>query len=101
VVLADGDGLDGGTGDPTSALLPTFNGAGPTVPDHFALVELSNDVRPPRYAAEFARRAALESGLPISVVIAAVARPPWLRAVIEAPGVALASVAQGIAMFST
>ncbi len=55
-------------------------------PDPYALMELSQDIRPPDYAATYARQAVTLSGLDVAVAVAARARPPWLAAVAAEPG---------------
>ena len=85
-VLDDGPGLAGGGSEPTTPFVlgsPFERGA----PDPYALLELSNDVRPPDYAATYARQAATLSGLDTAVVVSALVRPPWLAAVAAEPGV--------------
>jgi pimeloyl-ACP methyl ester carboxylesterase len=82
-VLDDGPGLYGGPTGPTSSriLIAPDDHAGP--PDPYALLELSTDVRPPDYAATFARHAAERSGLDQPFAVTAGARPPWLAAVVD------------------
>ena len=61
-VLADGPGLSGGPSVPTSQ--PVFSlEAVDSTPDPYALVELGRDLRPPDYAATFARLAVQGSTL--------------------------------------
>lgn len=86
-ILDDGPGLHGGGPEPSGVfVLPTpLPVTGP--PDPYALLELGRDVRPPDYAATYARQAATLSGLDTAVVVVAVARPPWLEAVAGEPGV--------------
>src|SRR5437867_3495998 len=81
--LGDGPGLFGGPTGPSSShiLIPRDDDGGP--PDPYALLELSTDVRPPDYAATFARHAAERSGLDQALAVSAGARPPWLAAVVE------------------
>ena len=86
-VLADGPGLAGGGPSPGSSTVLQPLSAGPPVPDPYALVELATDIRPPDYAASFARLAIQQSGLDEPVTVAARARPEWLRAVADEPGV--------------
>lgn len=86
-ILDDGPGLTGGGTEPPtpfvlSAPLPVSGS-----PDPYALLELSQDVRPPDYATTYARQAATLSGLDTAIVVAAVVRPPWLVAVAAEPGV--------------
>jgi pimeloyl-ACP methyl ester carboxylesterase len=86
-VLDDGPGLAGGGSEPTTSFVlgPSL---GPcAVPDPYALLELSHDVRPPDYAATYARQAATLSGLDTAIVVSAIVRPPWLAAVAAEPGV--------------
>jgi pimeloyl-ACP methyl ester carboxylesterase len=82
-ILDDGPGLYGGSTGPTSShvLIPRDDTVGP--PDPYALLELSTDVRPPDYAATYARHAAERSGLDQPLALVAGARPPWLAAVVE------------------
>src|SRR5690606_12112523 len=86
-ILDDGPGLHGGGPEPAGVfVLPTpLPVTGP--PDPYALLELGRDVRPPDYAATYARQAATLSGLHTAIAVVAVARPPWLEAVADEPGV--------------
>lgn len=86
-ILDDGPGLAGGGPRPaTPYILPVpVTHAGP--PDPYAMLELSQDVRPPDYAVTYARQAATLSGLDVAVAVCAASRPPWLAAVAEEPGV--------------
>jgi pimeloyl-ACP methyl ester carboxylesterase len=100
-VLADGPGLVGGGIRPGSPYVmapprpPT-----PTTPDPLALLELSRDVRPPDYVAEYVRQVMEGSGLDQPVVVAAVTRPEWLAAVVAEPGVLEAPVTEALARFA-
>ncbi|HEX7131327.1 MAG TPA: hypothetical protein VF228_02055 [Iamia sp.] len=100
-VLLDGPGLAGGGPAPGSpmmiadAVLP----AGP--PDPFALVELTRDVRPPDYALSWVHQAVEGSDLETPLAVAARVRPPWLAAVVDAPGVADLTLDDALAVFST
>jgi pimeloyl-ACP methyl ester carboxylesterase len=86
-VLADGPGLAGGGVVPGSPFVHRAGPPAPPVPDPFALAELTSDVRPPDYATSFARQAIQLSGLPEPITVTALARPPWLQAVVAEPGV--------------
>lgn len=66
----------------------------------YALLELSNDLRPPDYATTFARQAATLSGVDMAVAVAAVVRPSWLAAVAQEPGVAVLTVPEALALFA-
>src|SRR5438477_5707549 len=69
------------------------------LPDPFALAELIDDVRPPDYATSFARQAAQLSGLPEPIAVTAMARPDWLRAVVDEPGVVVTSLDEALAIY--
>ena len=83
-VIADGPGLFGGPSGPTSPALVAVPPGVTGPPDPFVLLELARDVRPPDYAATFARAAAEHSDLDEPIAVAAIGRPPWLDAVVEA-----------------
>src|SRR5205814_10598248 len=97
--LADGPGLAGGGAAPGSSTELQPLTAGPPLPVPYALVELATDVRPPDYAASFARLAIQLSGLDEPVTVAAHARPEWLRAVADEPGVVEDSVEAAVAAY--
>jgi pimeloyl-ACP methyl ester carboxylesterase len=99
VVLADGPGLVGGGIRPGSPHIPEVHTVGLT-PDPFALAELSRDVRPPDYAAEYVRQMMQWSELDQPIAVAAVVRPEWLAAVVAEPGVLEGSVADALALFA-
>ena len=87
-VLEDGPGLFGGPSAPSSPSVVRLGDDVPrTAPDPYALVELTRDVRPGDYAANFARQAAHLSGLEHPITVAALGRPPWLEAVVDVVGV--------------
>src|SRR5262249_23297762 len=96
-ILCDGPGLDGGTPEPAEPqiTLPDPTLAAP--PDPFALAELASDVRPPDYAASFARQASHLSGLAHPIAVCARARPAWLVAVLAEPGVTAIDLDQALA----
>ncbi|MGH9210644.1 MAG: alpha/beta fold hydrolase [Acidimicrobiales bacterium] len=100
VVIDDGPGSDGGGAEPGTGYVLTepFRAGGP--PDPYALFELSRDVRPPDYAATFARQAATLSGLDVAVAVVGVLRPPWLEAVAQEPGVDVLSRDRALALFA-
>ena len=83
-VIADGPGLFGGPSGPTSPALVTVPPGVTGPPDPFVLLELARDVRPPDYAATFARAAAEHSDIEEPIAVAAMGRPPWLDAVVDA-----------------
>ena len=98
-VLADGPGLAGGATFPTSqSFFPMPPAERP--PDPYALVELSRDLRPPDYAAAFARLALTGSRLDAPITVSAVYRPPWLEAVAAETGVAQASIDEALRRYS-
>jgi pimeloyl-ACP methyl ester carboxylesterase len=97
-VLTDGHGLAGGGPAPGT---PTIDAVEPRagVPDPYALLELSTDVRPPSYATSYVRLATQGSGLDDPIVVSARYRPPWLEAVADEPGVLELPVAEGLARY--
>jgi pimeloyl-ACP methyl ester carboxylesterase len=105
-VLDDGPGLAGGGTEPSTPfvlgvpLVPHSGGVAST-PDPYALLELSHDVRPPDYAATYARQAATLSGLDTALAVAALVRPPWLAAVAAEPGVVSVARDRCLAPFLT
>lgn len=99
-VLADGPGLSGGPSSATSAPVLLIEAAR-TPPDPYALVELARDLRPPDYAATFARLAVEGSDLAEPISVAAAFRPEWLDAVAAVPGVATSSsIAAALAAYT-
>lgn len=101
-VLADGPGLAGGGPSPASPAVPATVGPPPPggTPDPWALYELTRDVRPPDYAATFARQACARSGLDTAIAVVGVNRPPWLEGVVAEPGVAECALPEGLALFA-
>jgi pimeloyl-ACP methyl ester carboxylesterase len=98
-ILCDGPGLTGGGPEPTAGgrVLAAPSSTAPSVPDPFALLELSHDARPPDYALGFlalARRGARTAPV---VTICAKVRPTWLGAVAAAPGAAVATLPEALA----
>ena len=57
-------------------------------------------VRPPDYAATFARQAAAASPLETPLTVSTVGRPPWLDAVAAEVGVAEAPAAEALATYA-
>jgi len=97
-VLCDGPGLWGGASGPTSANYPILTPS-TRVPDPYAMLELSRDLRPRDYAALFARLALEHSGLDEPISVAATVRPPWLEAVVEEMGVVERSIDRSITAY--
>jgi pimeloyl-ACP methyl ester carboxylesterase len=100
-ILDDGPGLSGGGDEPGTSYIQTEPLVASGPPDPFALLELSRDVRPPDYAATFARLAATLSGLDVALAVVSSVRPPWLETVTHEPGVQLMRRDQAIALFAT
>jgi pimeloyl-ACP methyl ester carboxylesterase len=99
-VLADGPGLSGGPSVPTSQPVIVAPAVTST-PDPYALVELGRDLRPPDYAATFARLAVQASDLEEPLIVTAAFRPEWLAAVAAEPGVGQAtSIADALTRFA-
>jgi len=101
-IAFDGPGLAGGGPEPGAPFVPSAVGPPPPggTPDPWAVLELTRDVRPPDYAATFARQAATRSGLDTAIAVCGVNRPPWLAAVANEPGVTECSLETALAMFA-
>jgi pimeloyl-ACP methyl ester carboxylesterase len=101
-IIFDGPGLAGGGPLPVSPYIPTAVSPPPPggTPDPWAVLELTRDVRPPDYAASFARQAAARSGLDTAIAVTGVNRPPWLEAVASEPGVVECTLAEALALFA-
>jgi pimeloyl-ACP methyl ester carboxylesterase len=95
-ILLDGAGLAGGGERPQDSRLaipdPGSAAREGMAPDPFAELELGREIRPPDYAAVFARQARAGSDLDVPVRVCARERPPWLAAVLEIDGVAEATL---------
>jgi pimeloyl-ACP methyl ester carboxylesterase len=99
-VLSDGPGLAGGPVGPSSTGVAAVDLGAPTPPDPWALVELSRDVRPGDYAANFARQALTLSGLRDPIALCVRARASWVDAVRDELGVIeVSSLEEGIGRF--
>ena len=57
-------------------------------------------MRPPDYAATFARQASTRSGLDTAIAVVGVNRPPWLEGVVAEPGVIECTLDEALALFS-
>jgi len=99
-VLDDGPGLFGGGTGPTSARIAIAHPDHVGPPDPYALLELSGDVRPPDYAATYARHAVERSGLDRPLAVVASARPPWLVAVMESLVLTPTTVPEALARYA-
>jgi pimeloyl-ACP methyl ester carboxylesterase len=99
-ILCDGPGLAGGGAGSTSAWIPFVDPSQAAPPDPFALVELATDIRPPDYAAIFARQAAQFAGLPRPISVCACERPEWLAAVVNELGVEMTNLREALASYA-
>ncbi len=97
-ILCDGAGLAGGGDRPGPVMVRGVPGRA-TAPDPFALVELASDLRPREYVRRFAELATANSGLDPAIAVAARARPDWLKAVIEVPGVRETPLAEALELY--
>jgi pimeloyl-ACP methyl ester carboxylesterase len=98
VVLADGSGIAGGGPHPPTPYVAVPDERG--VPDPFALLELSRDVRPPDYALDFVRFVCEDSELAHPIVVSARVRPEWLAAVAADIGVVELPLADAVMSFA-
>lgn len=100
-ILADGPGLAGGGDTPHSpSLVIPAAPARTGTPDPYALAELADDVRPADYATVYARQALEFSDLTDPITVTAVARPPWLTAVVAEPGITTATLPEALAHYA-
>lgn len=98
-ILDDGPGMDGGGPSPHSPMVffPSPGDSAPPVPDPYALIDLSNDIRPPDYTLIYTRQALEYSGVEEPIVVVAVVRPPWLEAVADDPAVVVTDLPDALA----
>ena len=101
-ILADGPGLAGGGPWPGSPSVATAVSAPPPggTPDPWAIHELTRDIRPPDYAATFARQASTRSGLDTAIAVVGVNRPPWLDGVLAELGVIECTLEEAFRLFA-
>ena len=101
-ILTDGPGLAGGGPWPGSPSITTVVPDPPPggTPDPWAVHELTRDIRPPDYAATFARQASTRSGLDTAIAVVGVNRPPWVEAVVAEPGVLECTLPEALALFA-
>jgi hypothetical protein len=69
-------------------------------PDPWAIHELTRDIRPPDYAATFARQASTRSGLDTAIAVVGVNRPSWLEGVVAEPGVIECTLEEALRLFA-
>ena len=101
-ILADGPGLAGGGPWPGSPSVATAVSAPPPggTPDPWAIHELTRDIRPPDYAATYARQASTRSGLDTAIAVVGVNRPPWLEGVLAELGVIECTLDEALSLFA-
>jgi len=81
VIVRDGPGLAGGVSAESNPHIPVVDTTRRGPPDPYAIADLATEMRPPRYAANFARLAAQHSGMAQPVSVCCREQPEWLRAV--------------------
>lgn len=99
-ILADGPGLHGGGGAPSSPYVIPLGPAGHAPPDPYALAELTRDLRPADYAVSFAWQASNLSDLAAPISVTSITRPAWLQAVVDFPGVLVSTLPEAIAYYA-
>lgn len=100
-ILADGPGLVGGGVHPGSPLVPYPEPNALPVPDPFALLELSRDVRPADYAHTYMQFISERSEMERPVTVAAVVRPAWLDAVATSPAAGESDLGAALRYYAT
>lgn len=98
-ILADGPGLAGGGPFPSSPMMVTGIALPAGPPDPFAIIELSRDIRPPDYAIRYVDHLAEDSDLDEPLTVTARVRPPWLAAVVDAPGVVTGTLSDALTRY--
>ena len=99
-ILDDGPGLAGGGSTPGSPFIVVPARAAVVPPDPFAMIELTQDIRPPDYATAFARQATQSSELAEPIAVTARGRPDWLAAITAEPGVRVCPLAEALALYA-
>jgi pimeloyl-ACP methyl ester carboxylesterase len=99
-ILCDGPGLSGGGPAPGTPTLARIDPNAPVPPDPFALAELSKDIRPPDYAADFVHIILAHTQMPNPLAVVAKARPEWLTAVLDELGTAPLTLPEALHLFS-
>jgi pimeloyl-ACP methyl ester carboxylesterase len=99
-ILRDGPGLAGGGARGGSSHVDVVERDAKGPPDPFVFEELTRDVRPPDYASSFVRLATELSGLEYPITVCANARPDWLEAVVDEPGVLRSSFPAALASYA-
>lgn len=99
-ILCDGPGLSGGGPAPGTPSIARVDTDAPVPPDPFALAELSKDIRPPDYAADFVHIVLAHTQLANPIAVCARARPEWLSAVLDELGTAPVSLPEALALFA-
>ncbi len=100
-ILCDGPGLSGGGPAPGTPVIARIDPNAPVPPDPFALAELSKDVRPPDYAADFVQIVIAHSSSASPIAVVARSRPEWLAAVLDEMGTAPVTLTEALGLFST
>jgi pimeloyl-ACP methyl ester carboxylesterase len=100
-VLCDGPGILGGGPGPTGTAIVRLAPHDGSAPDPYALLELSQDIRPPDYAATFLRQAVTLSGLLTPVAVCAHWRPAWISAIAEDPGVMSGTLSEALDLYAS
>jgi pimeloyl-ACP methyl ester carboxylesterase len=99
-ILCDGPGLSGGGPAPGTPTLVRIDADAPVPPDPFALAELSKDIRPPDYAADFVHLVLAHTQVPNPIAVCARARPEWLTAVLDELGTAPVTLVEALRLFA-
>jgi pimeloyl-ACP methyl ester carboxylesterase len=98
-ILADGPGLAGGPPGPASSTI-TVPSTTTAPPDPYALMELSREVRPPDYAATYARQALALGGVDPAICVTTAWLPEWLSVVANELGVQRCTTAEALALYA-
>jgi pimeloyl-ACP methyl ester carboxylesterase len=101
-ILCDGPGLAGSGPQPPRGVIAGVDETSISneSPDHWALLELSQDPRPPEYAVNFVQDAAKGSSVDPVIAVAASESAPWLDAVLAESPVAVLSLDEALSRYA-
>jgi len=102
-ILCDGPGLTGAGPEPPRGVIAGLDEPSTSreSPDHWALLELSQDPRPPDYAVNFVRDASNGSPVEPAIAVVATESTPWLDAVVAEPAVVVLSLEAAIELYAS
>lgn len=105
VLVLDGPGLAGGVAVDSNPHIPVVDTARRGAPDPYAIADLATEMRPPRYAVNYAKLAAqhaAQQAAPVPpLAVCCRERPEWLQAVMAELGLAPTPLTEALATYAT